>query len=105
MTKRFIMTLPGKEQEFEFGLPVVDNDDYVFTIITRESKFRNGEINIICKADCFNSGDEQVQMGSITITDDEYLFTYGFDFMTEDIGTVHIDVHFMEGNTQIEVSF
>ena len=105
MTKRFIMTLPGMEQEFEFGISTVDNDDGVFTVITRKSRFNESNIQVICKADCLDSGVEQVQMEEIQIINDDDYYSTDFDFITESWGIVNVLVSVMEGDVQIIVSF
>lgn len=105
MTKRFIVTLPGVEQEFEVGIPTLDSEDIVLRIITRSSSFDMHTIQIVINCMTENAGEDNIQMDEVTIEDRNKGYACGFDFLTDDIGMVHVDVEFVGRKTWVTVSF
>ena len=105
MTKRFIVTLPGLEQEFEVGIPTLDSEDIVLRIVTRESTFDRNTVQVIINCMTENAGEDNIQMNEVTIEDRQNSYECGFDFLTDDIGMVHVDVEFVGRKTWVTVSF
>ncbi len=106
MTERFNVMLPGMEQEFELGIPTIENEDVVFSIVTRESSFINSRrIQIIITCNAQNAEEDYIQIGEVTIENRTDSYSYGFDFQTDDLGMIHICTDFVDRKTFITVSF
>lgn len=105
MTERFNVMLPGMEQEFELGIPTIENEDVVFSIVTRESSFNRRKIQIIITCNAQNAEEDYIQMGEVTIDNRTDSYSYGFDFQTDDLGMIHIETEFVGMKTFITVSF